>query len=693
LRTAIALLWLVLQPVIFHWNALIARKAYLPWDLPGYHVPLMTGVAEALSQRRLPLWEPYTYAGYPLHANSQAQILYPLAWPVFAKAALGQAYRLFYWLEWETVLHISIAGLLTWWLLRRAGCDRWPALFGATAYQFGCFFTSQVQHLGAVCAAAWMPLAWLAVMELAQNFSAGWLAALAAALALSFLSGFAAMTLVVYGSAVALALGLWITRRARIHILLWTAIGILASIPLLAAQLVPTALWTVHSQASLRWMWTPVEGISPRALLSSLWPNWFHVFTPATYKEPDNLTFMYLYHGQAALWLALAAPWLRTRLPARLFAALALLFALVMFGGFTPGYQTLFHLLPHALQGAVYINFVLGAFSLAVTIAAAFALNHLASGRRTWLAAAVALGTGLELWKTGAKRPMNTTEGDWKMVDSPRMYFERDSILPQLHKWFDATTPPLRTDTMQDEYRFATPAPAIRIQSLSGDDPFAPLRGLQYRRLFAEGADWVRRYPVVDPGSPLLFAANVGFLLQAGDLPNESVLRAAGWEEMAWDPGLPLHVFHNRRVMPRYYLVPEVRTAASAEAARDLLKNIDPHRTAVVEGAVDCHPVAGAAPPPVEVVSYRPGRVELRATLSSPAYLVAAESWAPGWQAHVNGRPAAVYPTNLAFQGVMLGAGRQDIVLEYVPTSAYVAFGISVASWLALACRVGFSPS
>ena len=59
-----------------------------------------------------------------------------------------------------------------------------------------------------------MPLAWLAVMELGRRFSALWLALLAAALALSFLSGFAAMALVVYGSVVVLALGLWLSRRA-----------------------------------------------------------------------------------------------------------------------------------------------------------------------------------------------------------------------------------------------------------------------------------------------------------------------------------------------------------------------------------------------------------------------------------------------------------------------------------------------
>src|SRR5262249_53343787 len=141
----------------------------------------------------------------------------------------------------------------------------------------------------------------------------------------------------------------------------------------------------------------------------------------------------------------------------------------------------------------------------------------------------------------------------------------------------------------QEEYRFAVPAPATQLPSLNGDDPFAPLRLLEYRRQFGKGAEWMRNYPVVDPASPLLFAGNVGFLMYVEKMPGDKPLSAPGWDELKWDPGMPLHIYHNARVMARYYLVPEVRTAASPQSARDALKGIDPHRTAVVEGNVDCH--------------------------------------------------------------------------------------------------------
>ena len=120
---------------------------------------------------RFPLWEPYTYGGYPFHADLQAQLFYPPAWIAFFLGAIRDD-AIFYWLEWLIALHLVLAGIGAYLLLRRLECGRGAALFGATAFQLGCFFVSQPQHLGAVSAAAWMPFAWLGVVQLADGFNA-----------------------------------------------------------------------------------------------------------------------------------------------------------------------------------------------------------------------------------------------------------------------------------------------------------------------------------------------------------------------------------------------------------------------------------------------------------------------------------------------------------------------------------------
>ena len=146
---------LVLQPLVLFWTTLFSKTTHIPWDLTGFHVPLVAVAVDAFRHGRFPLLEPSTYAGYPFHADVQAQLFYPPAWLAFA---LGS-----HWLEWLVSLHLILGGVGAYLLLRRLACARSAALFGATAFQLGCFFVSQPQHLGAVSAAAWMPFTWLGI--------------------------------------------------------------------------------------------------------------------------------------------------------------------------------------------------------------------------------------------------------------------------------------------------------------------------------------------------------------------------------------------------------------------------------------------------------------------------------------------------------------------------------------------------
>jgi len=157
------------------------------------------------------------------------------------------------------------------------------------------------------------------------------------------------------------------------------------------------------------------------------------------------------------------------------------------------------------------------------------------------------------------------------------------------------------------------------------------------------------------------------------------------------DTTAPLKVFRNREAMPRYFLVSKIKHAGSSSEAEALLKAADPRREAIVEGSPAMAETRADDWTPVGVISYRPDRVELRTIASGPAYLVAAESWAPGWEARIDGRPAPIYPTNLAFQGLPVPPGAHTITLEYVPTASYAAAVVSAVAWIALAASFWIS--
>jgi len=58
-----------------------------PVGFPGYHLPLFCGVAKLIANGEWPLWDAFTYGGFPLFANPQAQVFYPPAWPFYLIAA------------------------------------------------------------------------------------------------------------------------------------------------------------------------------------------------------------------------------------------------------------------------------------------------------------------------------------------------------------------------------------------------------------------------------------------------------------------------------------------------------------------------------------------------------------------------------------------------------------------------------
>jgi hypothetical protein len=257
---------------------------------------------------------------------------------------VGGGRHLLYFLELQVVLHALLGGCLTFKLLRRLGVSAAAALVGATVYQLGAYFATQAQHMGAIDAAAWMPLAWLAVIELAGAFRWRWMAALTTALALSFLAGFPAATAVVYGSTLLLAVFMAAFRRADWRIAFWCLLAFVWSAVVCAIQLFPTMELNAHSVSAIRFDYAKAGGIPLAAWLSLFYPNHLGILRAdaSTWHSPWNATFVYLYCGIPALFFT-AAALLRRRHPKTLvFGSMALASALWMFGDSTPVYRGMF---------------------------------------------------------------------------------------------------------------------------------------------------------------------------------------------------------------------------------------------------------------------------------------------------------------------------------------------------------------
>lgn len=136
---------------IYHQLAL-AGRVLVSFDALAYFYPNLAYLGASLREGRLPLWNPYLFAGVPFLANSQTGVFYPPNW----LAALVPAPRAY---AWSAALHAALAAAGAFAFGRRAlGLGRPGALATALVFAFGGSFSAQVGHLNQLQAASWLPL-------------------------------------------------------------------------------------------------------------------------------------------------------------------------------------------------------------------------------------------------------------------------------------------------------------------------------------------------------------------------------------------------------------------------------------------------------------------------------------------------------------------------------------------------------
>ena len=659
------LVLLMLQPVIFYWQVLINPRYHIPYDIEGFHLPLISYIGQCVRSGIAPLWDPYSYCGTPIHADLQAQLYYPLNWLAILASSHTHGRTLYYWVEVLVPLHMALAGIFVFLLLRKMGLRLPAALLGANSYQLGGYFASQAQHLGAICAATWLPLGAIAVYELRFRLRPRWIAVLSLAIAMSILSGFAAATVVVGVAVSMFAAALLTLGETKWSILPGTVAGFIAGAAISSVELVPAWGLTQASIASERGHWFSLGGGLPlEALVSLVIPDHYHVFeTSSLYKLPYNFTFLYTYCGLATVILAATGPLLRIR-RAVVFFLLTVLAALWMLGEHTPVYRFMYVRLPELIRGALYSEFALMAFCFFLAISAAIVLDKLGDSWPYAVVWGIALLTGYDLIHTGSGRPMNSYLGGYKTEDAAGRV-STEIIAEKLRTLSHRTLPPSRVDYTDAAFSAGIyGAGATGIPTPDGDNPFMLLRVNHLRRQFTAGQPWERRYPVTRFDSPLLGMLNVAYVAGAVPIPTDE-LKRAGLEFVEEVRGI--QIYRNPHALARFFLVPRIRSSSSEVETLQLLtqSSFRPDEEAIVEGIRQDRQDLGAGS--AQVTQYSPNRVELTVTADRGAFLASSEVLYPGWAATVNGAPQRFLMTNGAFRGLMLPAGTSRIVMSYHP--------------------------
>lgn len=174
---------------------------------------------------------------------------------------------------------------------------------------------------------------------------------------------------------------------------------------------------------------------------------------------------------------------------------------------------------------------------------------------------------------------------------------------------------------------------------------------------------------------PVLDMLGVRYLIFGGSPPPQITPPIAGGGYWA---------LFNARALPRVFVPSRVEVAANWT---DRLKRLgadefDPRRVALVEAAAA---LVAAGRGEGRVVAENPNHVVISARMETAGLLVLGDAWNEGWQATVNGAPAAVLCVNHYLRGVVVPAGESAVEFRYRPrgvVGGFILAGIGAATLL-----------
>lgn len=214
------------------------------------------------------------------------------------------------------------------------------------------------------------------------------------------------------------------------------------------------------------------------------------------------------------------------------------------------------------------------------------------------------------------------------------------------------------------------------LQALEGHD--ASCGGEKHQNLFM-----LKRFHSDGMGQLL----NVKYVITAprGPLMNDPSLRLIFDGEV--------RIYQNLQFLPRAFFVQHASWSDEDENILDQLQrdDFDPRTLVILKGQGEARygrlaSLNGAPSGEVAIAGYRPTEITLSVDAPSDGWVVLLDTYFPGWQASVDGRPVQVHQADFAFRAVQVPAGRHQIEFRYRPLSFQV--GAFLSGGAALACLI-----
>jgi hypothetical protein len=298
-------------------------------------------VAEHVIGGRLPLWNPYIFAGEPLLANPQSAVFYP-------GSILFLIFGIPFAFNWFSQLHFLLAGIFFFLYLSSLGFKNTASFVGSVCFTFSSFLVYKVPsgHPVALSGYIWLPLVMLGADRVRKNVAVAVydIIFLATVLTLQFVSGH---TFPLYISLVYLFIHCAYYRFVALPRLLWCG-GVMLGVS--AVQFLPTFELSRVSETAMWSVLTASYSLPFKNLVNILMPNFYGNIIDGTYVYPLNPSFFFerhaVYFGTIPALLSAGGVFYALKERRYFFPLLAAVGLVLSFGFYTPVYRFLYHVLP-----------------------------------------------------------------------------------------------------------------------------------------------------------------------------------------------------------------------------------------------------------------------------------------------------------------------------------------------------------
>ena len=90
----------------------------------------------------------------------------------------------------------------------------------------------------------------------------------------------------------------------------------------------------------------------------------------------------------------------------------------------------------------------------------------------------------------------------------------------------------------------------------------------------------------------------------------------------------------------------------------------------------------------VSLISYNPGKIELKCESEKDSYLYVTDTFYPGWRAYIDGKETKILKANIAFKAVRVPKGSHIVVFKYMPLSFFMGIILTGIGILLVFCLI-----